>query len=306
VNEVKKILIFVLILLFYIPSSKYVVAETNLTNVRNLPQNAYTEDGKIKISSDWFGENNKIFDASLELLQNIIPKQRFYGADDTEVIGVMSYPNITEAKEGYFDLQWVFTPNNSDIYETKTGIIHYKLFLSEPRINDSFVEDAAITLTASTLMLTTDSSFDVNIENKEFGSTYKWSSKDTTVAKVNKSGVVTALDEGSTEVICEVVNPIGEKTVLSTDVVVGTDDDNSPTLTEDELTLDVGELFDVNVENSIKGSKYKWTSSDKTIAKVTSTSGKITGLKQGEVIITCVITTPDKAVFVLTCSVGIE
>ncbi|MDD3035783.1 MAG: transglutaminase domain-containing protein [Candidatus Saccharimonadaceae bacterium] len=128
-------------------------------------------------------------------------------------------------------------------------------------------------------------------------------SADSAVAKVDSNGIIIGASEGTT-IITAYNTDLNIK--QSCEITVIPNNDVSPTLTETELTLEVGDLVDVDVVNKVVGSKYKWTSSDKTIAKVTSTSGKITSLKSGTCVVTCTITFTDKQIVVLKVNVSVE
>jgi hypothetical protein len=79
------------------------------------------------------------------------------------------------------------------------------------------------------------------------------------VAKVSsRSGVVQALSSWSAKVNCKITTPDNEVINLSANVTVGLDDDNSPTLSDNDLSLDVNDSYDLDVENYLKTSKIKW------------------------------------------------
>ena len=164
---------------------------------------------------------------------------------------------------------------------------------------------SAPSLTAATVTLNTLTTYDINLDNKVSGSKYKWTSSDEAVAKVNpKNGLVTAVSEGTAIITCEMVLPDGTTQTLSSVVMVGYDE-NAPVLTETQLDLEVGDKFDINLENKIAKSKYRWVSSDRTVVKVNSSNGKITAVGPGEAYVTCTITTPDRQVIVLRCDISV-
>lgn len=308
----KFFIILFCIFLFLDIDSKIAIADTDVLTSNSLKLDAkyYTEDGKIKIYSSWYGNDDLIITTEIRFIDKWIPKMKFYGADDKIIDGVITYPNYSEMSVGKFDLQWVFTPTQSDIYETKNGVFHFDILKTNDGLDDSETTTTEATtspsLTATSLMLaSTSSTYDINLSNKEIGSTYKWSSSNEKVAKVNSKGVVSAVNTGSCEITCAVTNS-GNTQELKSTVTVGLDDDNLPILTEDDITLEIGDLVDVDVDNLQKGSKVKFVSSDKAVVKVTSTSGKITGLDYGKCIITCTITTPSKQVIVLQCNVEVS
>lgn|GEM_PF-1851761 len=77
-----------------------------------------------------------------------------------------------------------------------------------------------------------------------------------------------------------------------------------PALNKTSRKILIGETYNLNIKNKIKGSKYVWTSSDKKIATVDS-RGIVTAKKKGEATITCTITTKDKKKYVLDCKVTV-
>lgn len=218
----------------------------------------------------------------------------FYDKNNNIILGDLVYTNFDNSKNGLQEVTWTFTPNN-DIYETKVGYIEVKL--------EEDIEIESTSLTATTLLLsTTDSTFDINLDNKVKDSTYLWKSSNTKVARVATNGLVSAVNEGEATVSCTITNGYDVQ-VLEADVIVG--GDNATQLTDTELELEVGDLYNVDVENGISGAKYRWTTSDKSVAKTTTTSGKITGLKSGTATITCTIT-KDKEIIILKCNVNVE
>lgn len=68
----------------------------------------------------------------------------------------------------------------------------------------------------------------------------------------------------------------------------------TPSISKKSVTIRVGKTYDFNIKNKIKGSTYKWTSADKSIATVNSKNGLVKAVSEGTVKITCKITTPNK------------
>jgi hypothetical protein len=221
-------------------------------------------------------------------------------------------PEYTITK-GTQDVNLIFYLDDGTSLKVKINI-NSKDFIDEQVIidNDPTNEDMSLfetqsiqsfstTLTANTILLNEESTYDINLVDKVSGSTYEWSSSNTKVAKVDKKGNVTAIKEGKAKITCKVTTPDKETYELSSDVIVGIDD-NFPLLTETVLDLEVENLFDLNIENKIKGSKYKWSTSDRKIAKVNSANGKVTATGVGEATVYCTINT-GKEIIVLSCKV---
>lgn len=166
-------------------------------------------------------------------------------------------------------------------------------------------EPTTPSLTATSVRLETKTTYDINLNNKVPGSKYKWTSSNTKVAKVDpKNGLVTAVAEGEAVITCEITLPDKTVQVLKSKVIVGYDE-NAPMLTDTILDLEVGDKYDINVENKIAKSKYRWVSSDRSIVRVNSANGKITAVGKGKAYVTCTITTPENQVIVLRCDINI-
>lgn len=79
----------------------------------------------------------------------------------------------------------------------------------------------------------------------------------------------------------------------------------SPKLTKSKVTLvGIGDVEDINISNKVAKSKYKWTSSDTKVAKVSS-KGLVTSVGGGSATIKCVITYPTKKTKTLSCKVTV-
>jgi hypothetical protein len=216
--------------------------------------------------------------------------------------GQFSYTNYDNSRLGKWELQWVFTPDDP-AYDTVTGII--KVEIITPLVEEPD-EPTPTSLTATSVLLNEQAQYDINLNNKVSGSTYKWYSSDEKVVKVNpKSGLLTAVSEGTASVSCEVSLPDGTKRALISQVTVGYDE-NAPVLTETVLDLSIGDTCDINLENKIAKSSYRWTSSDRSVIKVNSSNGKVTAVGKGTAFVTCTITAPNNQVIVLKCDVNVE
>lgn len=58
--------------------------------------------------------------------------------------------------------------------------------------------------------------------------------------------------------------------------------------------VSIGKSYNFNIKNKVKGSTYKWSTSDKSIATVNSKNGVAKGVKVGTATISCKITLPNK------------
>ncbi|MDF2908247.1 MAG: hypothetical protein K0R34_3568 [Herbinix sp.] len=302
----RKILTILLIIVLSLPTFNYVKTAEATTQTRKLIDSAYTIDGKIKINSTRSDLDSKVFECTLMLLEQTIPKQSFMGLDGTIVEGVMTYPNIGDAKEGIFNLQWVFTPTQSEIYETKSGTLHFEIDMVKDEPNPFEIDEITIpSLTATTVLLASRTAYDINLNNKVSGTSYKWTSSNDKVAKVNpKNGLVTAVSEGTATITCAMAFPDGSSQELNSFVSINYDD-NATILSDTVLDLDTGDKYTLKVENAPAGAKYKFASSDKSIVTVGTTSGKVTTVSSGDAYITCTITA-DNQVIVLRCDVSVS
>lgn len=221
-----------------------------------------------------------------------------------QVQGVFTYPNYDNKRLGIWDLEWVFTPTDPS-YETLTGTIKLNVRAREAEASEVIELPTTPSLTATTVSLNTLTAYDVNLDNKVSGSTYAWTSSDPDTVEVNaKSGYLKAKKEGKATITCEITLPDQSKQFLSSIVTVGYDE-NAPLLTETNLDLETGDVFDINLENKVAKSKYRWVSSDKSVVKVNSANGKVTAIGEGAAFVTCTITTPEKQIIVLRCDINV-
>lgn len=180
--------------------------------------------------------------------------------------------------------------------------------LNDPNnYNDTTTSDdeSPISLTATTLTLSDDTQYDININNKPINvKSYSWKSSNSKVATVNKSGVVTGKGNGSAKITCEITTSDNKSETLTAKVIIGSDIDNPISLSDNNIDLDVGDKYSLTVENSIKGANVKFTSSDNSVAKVKTTSGVVTGLSKGDCNILCTIK-KGSTVYVLKCDCNV-
>jgi hypothetical protein len=79
----------------------------------------------------------------------------------------------------------------------------------------------------------------------------------------------------------------------------------TPTFVQSKVDIvGEGKTYQLEIKNKVKGSKYKWSSSDTGVAKVT-TKGLVTSVNKGSVNIKCKITYPSKKTKTLSCKVTV-
>jgi hypothetical protein len=278
--------------------------KTLSVEIEGIPEPKKRVYGEVALS-------DQVFDAYIGFSpEEVIPKARFFG-DNTELLGTMTYPDWENTKEGLREFQWIFTPNDSS-YEIRTGTIKIN-FINPVNTKDVVIQSVESeipttpSLTATSILLSDmATTYDININNKPTtSSTYFWTSSDSSVIEVNSAnGKLKAHKEGKAIVTCD-INTDGYIQTLSSEVTVGFDE-NAPVLSETELSLELGDKFDIDVDNLVSGSKVKFTSSDKSILTVTSKTGKITTVGTGNAYITVTITTPENQVIILRCEVNVS
>lgn len=76
-------------------------------------------------------------------------------------------------------------------------------------------------------------------------------------------------------------------------------------LTVDNLTLSIGESYNININNKIRGSKYYWYSNDTDVATVNSKNGIVKAISGGITDVYCDITLPSKDIIKLHCPIKV-
>ena len=260
------------------------------------------ETNKLKVHGGNSGGGDVYFGGPVGCdLYDSVPMMQFTDDGGEIVKGSIAYENWDNTTIGEYDLIWVFTPND-DKYETRTGKIKIRITPSEP---EPLEEPTAPSLTATTVQLGAKTSYDINLNDKVPGCAYAWKSSDTKVVTVNnKNGLLKAVSEGTATVTCEITYPDDTIQNLQSEVTVGYDD-NAPLLTEDDLNLNTGDVFDVNLENKVAKSKYRWVSNNKSVITVNSANGIVTAKAPGTAYVTCTITTPGNQIIVLRVDITV-
>lgn len=68
---------------------------------------------------------------------------------------------------------------------------------------------------------------------------------------------------------------------------------SKPEISKNSKSVLIGNRYNLNIKNKIKGSTYKWKSSNEDVATVNN-RGFVTGISKGKAVITCTIKTPKK------------
>lgn len=142
------------------------------------------------------------------------------------------------------------------------------------------------TLNATEKTILMGKTFDFNINNKIQGSSYAWTSNNKKVAVVDKNGIVTGVDKGSTTIYCVITTPKKITYRLKAKVTVLKPIVNL--VINNKIThMNVDEVYNLNVTITPKTAtdKVTWATSDKSIADPTS-NGIIKAKKAGTVTIT--------------------
>jgi hypothetical protein len=224
---------------------------------------------------------------------------------DYSVSGFLIYDEQMVATE----VEWVdplqVIEEGSQIVRIKANHNGKEIILSGEIIGIKPDEPTVPSLTATMVTLESRTAYDINLNDKISGSKYRWTSSNPDIVEVNaKNGKIKAIKPGKSTITCEITLPDGKVQKLTSIVSVGYDE-NAPVLTETVLDLEVGDKFDINLENKIAKSKYRWVSSNRKVVKVNSANGKVTAVGAGEAYVTCTITTPENQVIVLRCDINV-
>lgn len=152
---------------------------------------------------------------------------------------------------------------------------------------------AAPKLNKSACNVLVDKQYDLNVVNKIKGSAYVWTTKNAKVATVDKAGVVTGVNKGTTVITCKV--KAAKQSYTLTAKVTVMQPATKVKISNKITTINVGNTYDLNrlLVPSSSNEKTTWTSSDTSIA-APDKQGKFTALKAGTVTITAKTTSGKK------------
>lgn len=313
-NNYKKIILMMLTFLFIIPQIVF-AQDTTSFKLLNISDDSYTFDFRIINNASYDNKDQSAF------IEKKLSKYVIAGLsatkDGKKVFGEYTWENPDYIiKSGEQTVTMLFTSDEGEIVKADIYLYGVNWKNTDPDAdledevnNTSSTTDASIdttpTLTATTLIMSDEATYDINVNDKIADSTYVWTSSNTKVAKVNaKTGVVTAVADGKAKVTCKITTPESETITLISNVTVGESDDY-PSLNDNDIELSVSDKFDLNVEDQIAKSKYRYVSSDKTIASVNATNGIVTAKKTGTAVVRCIVTSPNGEIYVLKCDVEV-
>lgn len=93
--------------------------------------------------------------------------------------------------------------------------------------------------------------------------------------------------------------------VVSPAITVQASQSKQPSLSASSFSILEGKKYDLHIKDKIAGSTYEWSSESSEIATVDQ-KGKVKGIKKGQTIVTCKITTKLKETYSLTCNVNVS
>ncbi|HCT91334.1 MAG TPA: hypothetical protein DF613_08135 [Lachnospiraceae bacterium] len=141
----------------------------------------------------------------------------------------------------------------------------------------------------------------VKVKNAPKGASITYKSSKKSVAKVTGKGKVTGLKAGTAKITVTVKKGKSKKNLIYKITV------KKPKLSKNSFTVGVGKSVVLAVKNkpgkSVKA-KYKWTSSNKSVAAVTS-KGKVTGKKEGTATVKVKVSVGKKLSYTLSCKVKV-
>lgn len=141
-----------------------------------------------------------------------------------------------------------------------------------------------------------EETYQLTVKNKVSGSTYKWSTSNSKVAKVSSKGVITSVNKGTATIKCKITYPTKKTKTLSCKVTVTIPATkiriNNAKEVNNTHTMLVGESYDFNrdIVPSNSSDKTFWfvdeRYEDLGIIRIdNSSNGKITAMKEGKTIL---------------------
>lgn len=178
----------------------------------------------------------------------------------------------------------------------KSSTLSWKAFLAKVIVAVMLILSVAVvpttakaagepTLTKSSRNILIGKTYNLNVVNKAKGSTYAWTTSDSSIATVDQKGIVKGKKAGQAVITCAITTPDTNYSLTCNVTVIRAA--MAFNIKNKVSALNVGQAYDLNrtIKPSTSNDKTIWTSSDTTIA-APDKSGKFTALKEGTVTIT--------------------
>ena len=201
-----------------------------------------------------------------------------------------------EADDGYVFDKWESSDGGS-FADAQAAQTVFTMPDNDVTITAQFKEEQAGTepeLNCSELVLKVGDTTLLTVQNTTPGAMISWSSSDDEKVSVSDTGLVEALAEGTATITAEV-----DGKELTCEVTVTQEEAPEPELNRSELTLKVGDSYQLEVGNIDENTEVTWSSSDEEKVSVSDT-GLVEALAKGAATITAKV--DDKE---LTCEVTV-
>lgn len=156
-------------------------------------------------------------------------------------------------------------------------------------------------LSAKSKVITIGKTTKLTVKNKVKGASYKWSTKNSKIARVSQKGTVRGVAAGKTTIVCKMKT--GKKNYTLNCKVTVKAAEVAPVFSETAKSVPVGSTTKLTVQNKISGASYKWSSKNPKIARV-SQKGTVRGVTAGKTSIICKVKNGKKN-YTLTCTITV-
>jgi uncharacterized protein YjdB len=198
---------------------------------------------------------------------------------------------------------YIYGVKNPDTIENSTDSI------SKSSINnDSENINTTPSLTATSISLQSGVPYDINLMDidSEEELNYEWTSSNGNIVSVDKdTGKVKGIKTGTATITCKIKHLDNVLYTLNSNITVNSSKANLPILTDSDVTLGVGDDYNIDIENGIAKSITRFISSDKETVSVNAKTGEIKALKAGKAMIICTVK-KGKTVYVIKCNITVK
>jgi uncharacterized protein YjdB len=174
--------------------------------------------------------------------------------------------------------------------------------------NDSENINTTPSLTATSISLQSGVPYDINLMDidSEEELNYEWTSSNGNIVSVDKdTGKVKGIKTGTATITCKIKHLDNVLYTLNSNITVNSSKANLPILTDSDVTLGVGDDYNIDIENGIAKSITRFISSDKETVSVNAKTGEIKALKAGKAMIICTVK-KGKTVYVIKCNITVK